>query len=346
MTQSILSETMSQLAVPGKGILAADESYTTIGKRFESIQVENSENNRRDYRELLFTTPNLNQYISGVILFEETLNQKSCQGIPFGELLTQREIVPGIKVDQGLVALNTEGEKITQGLDDLATRLEKYQALGAQFAKWRAVFKIQGLNLPSHRAIQVNAHALGRYARICQDMGIVPIVEPEVLMDGDHTLQQCEAITRRVLEEVMNEQVRNSVSLEHIILKPSMVIQGSECKTLASVDEVATRTVKILKQTILPTVQTINFLSGGQSPALATQHLNRMQQLHDDLPWQLSFSYGRALQEPSLRAWQGKPENVSQAQQLLHLRAKLNSLASQGEYDPSMEPQEATIISH
>jgi fructose-bisphosphate aldolase, class I len=338
MANQTLLNTIKQIAVPGKGILAADESHKTIGKRFEQINVENTELNRRDYRELLFTSPALNEYISGVILYEETLSQKSTTGITLGELLTQIGIVPGIKVDQGLVDLNADGEKVTQGLDGLAERLTDYKAMGAKFAKWRAVYDI-GHQKPSIMAIHANAHALARYAKICQTCDIVPIVEPEILMDGEHTIQKCAEVTEAVLHEVFNQLYIHQVDLSGIILKPSMVIAGSSCTKQASVDEVAIQTVTLLQRTVPAAVPTINFLSGGQSAILSTEHLSRMNELFPNLSWQLSFSYGRALQAPSLAAWGGKKEQIEYAQKLMCQRARLNGLASKGQYHREMEAE-------
>lgn len=334
---SELRDTIAAIAVPGKGILAADESLNTIGKRLASINVENTEQNRRDYREMLFTSPDIHQYISGVILFEETLSQASSSGNTLAEVLNQQGILPGIKVDKGLVDLaNTSAEKITQGLDGLKDRLLDYKKLGARFAKWRAVFNISATT-PSLRAIEANAHTLARYAAICQDVGIVPIVEPELLMDGKHDLKRCQIATENVLQEVFHQLNLQGILLEGIILKPSMVIQGSECQTQASVDEVANATVSTLLRTVPAAVPTINFLSGGQSAELATAHLSAMNRNHPNLPWQLSFSYGRALQAPSLTIWQGDIRNVEAAKQALHKRAKLNGAATQGQYEASME---------
>lgn len=336
MSMTELQQTIEQIAQTGKGILAADESHKTIAKRFAAIHVENTEKNRRDYREMLFTAPNLSKYISGVILFEETLTQASSTGNTLAQVLSKQGIVPGIKVDKGLIDLPASPkEKITQGLDDLGDRLVTYKQQGAKFAKWRAVFTISDA-LPSYTAIHTNAHALARYAAICQQHGIVPIVEPEVLMDGDHNIERCAVVTEFVLHCVFHELYLQKVSLENMILKPSMVISGSECLQQANVETVARETVKVLKRTVPVAVPTINFLSGGQSAELATQHLNAMNQLFD-APWQLSFSYGRALQAPSLDAWQGKIENVKAAQDQMHKRAKLNSAASKGEYKASME---------
>lgn len=337
MSKSELLDTIARIAVPGKGILAADESHKTIGKRFASINLDNTELNRRDYREMLFTTPELAEWIGGVILFEETLGQKSSYSVTLADILAKQGIIPGIKVDKGLVTLPlTHDENVTQGLDGLPERLATYKEMGARFAKWRAVFTI-GQHTPSRLAIKTNANMLARYAAICQNMGIVPIVEPEVLMDGDHDLERCHLVTTEVLHQVFNELYQNHVFLEGIILKPSMVIPGEKCTRPASVEQVARATVEVLKRTVPAAVPTINFLSGGQSAELSTEHLNAMNQLYPNLPWLLSFSYGRALQAPSLDVWHGKAENKVAAQKVLFKRSKLNGLASKGQYDPAME---------
>jgi fructose-bisphosphate aldolase class I len=335
-----LKKTMQQIVERGRGILAADESFNTIGKRFASIQVENTEENRKAYRELLFKTKNLGDFVSAVILFEETLMQKSSDGRPFPELLESLGILPGIKVDKGLVPLLSlithDEEKVTQGLDGLSERLVEYKRFGARFAKWRAVFDIDG-HRPSTLAIKTNADLLARYAAICQAQGIVPIVEPELLMDGMHTIEQCERATEHVLHSVFHALHRHHVQLELMILKPSMVISGKECSKQASSDEIAQATIRILLRTVPAAVPTINFLSGGQSPEFATANLNAMNANYPNLPWNLSFSYGRALQEPALTAWLGRPENVLKAQEALYKRAKLNSLACHGKYHTDME---------
>jgi fructose-bisphosphate aldolase, class I len=336
MSTTELQHTIEQIAQSGKGILAADESHNTIAKRFAAINVENTEQNRCNYREMLLTTPDLSKYISGVILFEETLTQIGSRGKTLGNVLSEQGIIPGIKVDKGLIAFaSSPKEKITQGLDSLGERLITYKQQGAKFAKWRAVFTVND-TLPSYTAIHTNAHALARYAAICQQHGIVPIVEPEVLMDGDHTLERCSIVTDFVLHCVFSELWLQKVSLEGMILKPSMVTAGSECPQQADIETVARETVKVLKHTVPAAVPTINFLSGGQSAELATQHLNAMNQL-GDTPWQLSFSYGRALQAPSLDIWHGKSENIKAAQDKLRHRAKLNSVATQGKYQKRME---------
>jgi fructose-bisphosphate aldolase class I len=330
-----LNDTIQQLVIPGKGILAADESNGTIAKRFAAIQVESTEENRRAYRELLFTTPSVNEFISGVILFEETLKQSTKSGQPFPELLSSLGIVPGIKVDKGLVALSgTENETITEGLDGLPQRLADYKKMGARFAKWRAVFTITDKH-PSRLAMMSNAESLAHYAAICQSLGIVPIVEPEVLMDGEHTIERCALVTEKVLRTVFAALARYRVSLEHILLKPSMVLSGQTSHIQASVEEVAEATLTILRRTVPSAVPSINFLSGGQNSALATAHLNAMNEFHQ--PWMLSFSYGRALQDTCLKAWQGKAENIELAQKALYHRAELNSAACLGNYTAEME---------
>ncbi len=337
MSIAELRATVQELATPGKGILAADESTKTIAKRLATIGVDSTETARRDYREMLFTTPELNQYISGVILYEETLGQKSTSGITLGEVLSQQGIIPGIKVDKGLVNLpNSVSEKVTQGLDGLADRLQTYKEMGARFAKWRAVFDVADIT-PSTFAIKANAHALARYAGFCQEAGIVPIVEPEVLMNGDHTIGRCKVVTQEVLYRVFHELHQQNIKMEGMILKPSMVISGMECPQQAPVEDVASATLDVLLRTVPAAVPSINFLSGGQSAELATAHLDAMNKMQEHLPWYLSFSYGRALQAPSLEAWHGKAENVAVAQQALQKRAKLNGAAAVGEYDAGME---------
>lgn len=330
-------ETAKTIGTIGKGILAADESNATIAKRFNTIHLTSTEENRRDYREMLFTAPDIQQYLSGVILYEETLLQKTTGGVPIPTLLAKQHILPGIKVDKGLTTLPfTDGEKITQGLDGLAERLETYQQTGAKFAKWRAVFNISDVK-PTSLAVEANAHALARYAALCQQAGIVPIVEPEVLMEGEHTIDRCKTVTEYVLKTVFEHLYRHHVILEGIILKPSMVTAGKDAAEQASITQVATETLAVLLSTVPAAVPSVNFLSGGQSPQLATQHLNKMNQLNQRRPWTLSFSYGRALQEPSLETWQGKKENVQKAQAILAKRCKLNSLAVTGEYSEDLE---------
>jgi fructose-bisphosphate aldolase class I len=331
MFREELNNTIRQLTVRGKGILAADESPGTIAKRFAEIQLESTAENRRAYRELLFTTPNLNSFIVGIILYDETIKQSTKSGQLFPELLRERGIISGIKVDKGLILLvGTDQESVTEGLDGLAQRLTEYKKLGAQFAKWRATFSITDLH-PSSLAITTNAEVLARYAAICQSLGIVPIVEPEVLMDGDHTLERCVVVTTAVLEAVFAALAHYQVILECMVLKPSMVLAGKAHQPQASIMEVAQATVAILRRTVPAAIPTINFLSGGQSATVATAHLNAMNTLGSQ-PWHLSFSFARALQEPCLKAWQGKGENVAAAQKVLYQRAKLNAAACLGQY--------------
>jgi len=337
-----LEATIRKIAVHGKGILAADESTPTITKRFQAIGIESSENTRREYREMLLTTPGVNQFIAGVILYEETLNQKTSRGILFPELLKELDIIPGIKVDKGLVPLaNTAAENITQGLDGLPERLADYKTKGARFAKWRAVYTIAA-NTPSLLAIQTNAEVLARYAAICQTAGIVPIVEPEVLIDGDHTIERCEEVSEPVLQALFDALYRHRVTLEHIILKPSMVISGKACSQKASVEAVAKATLRTLRRTVPAAVPTINFLSGGQSSEQATAHLNLMNE-QGPLPWNLSFSYARALQDQAMKTWAGLTQNIGAAQQAFYKRAKLNSLAARGKYTTAMEKEEVSL---
>lgn len=333
-----LASTIQKLSSPGKGILAADESTGTITKRFQAVGIDSNEETRRVYRETLLTTEGAHQFIAGVILFEETLNQKTSQGLSFPEALNQLGIVPGIKVDKGLVILpNTENENITQGLDGLAERLSEYQSKGARFAKWRAVYHISA-NTPSLLAMRANAEVLARYAAICQAQGIVPIVEPEVLLDGEHTIEQCAAASEIVLHHVFEALYLHRVKLEYIVLKPSMVINGKACPQKASVNAVALATIQVLKRSVPAAVPTINFLSGGQTPEEATAHLNAMNKL-GRMPWNLSYSYARALQDNCMKTWRGQVKNIAAAQKAFYKRAKLNSLAAQGKYTESMEEE-------
>jgi fructose-bisphosphate aldolase, class I len=335
-----MEATAKAMVAPGKGILAADESTGTIEKRFAGIKVESTEENRRAYRDMLFSTKGLSQYISGVILYDETIRQKSSGGTPFAELLAKNGILPGIKVDTGAKDLALcPGEKVTEGLDNLAKRCAEYVKIGAKFAKWRAVITI-GSDAPSSTCIAANAHALARYAAICQAAGLVPIVEPEVLMDGDHAVERCEEVTEWTFNAVYEALYLNRVTLERSILKPSMVVSGKNCPKQAGVEEVAERTVRILKRTVPAAVSGIVFLSGGQSDELATEHLNAMNRIYaGKLPWPLSFSYGRALQHPSLKAWKGSAANVANAQAVLLHRAHMNGLACQGRYSANLEKQ-------
>jgi fructose-bisphosphate aldolase class I len=338
---SELAKVAKAMVARGRGILAADESTGTIAKRFESIKVENTEENRRAYRELLFTTRGLGDHVSGVILYDETLRQKAADGTPFATLLSRQGVLPGIKVDAGTADLAfCPDEKVTEGLDKLAKRCQEYVKLGAKFAKWRAVITI-GAGIPSTTCIAANAHALARYAAICQANGLVPIVEPEVLMDGDHTIERCEEVTEWTLNAVYQALYVNRVALEDSVLKPSMVIAGKNAPRQAAADEVAARTVGVLKRCVPAAVAGIAFLSGGQGDEQATENLATMNRLFPGLPWPLTFSYGRALQQPSLKAWKGAAANVAQAQALLAHRARMNGLAATGEYRPDLEKKAA-----
>ena len=335
---STLNQIARAMVAPGRGILAADESTGTIERRFTSINVENTEENRRAYRDLLFTTKGIGDWISGVILFDETLRQKSADGMSFVDLLNKNGVLPGIKVDAGAKPLPfCPGETVTEGLDNLPKRCAEYVKLGAKFAKWRAVIDL-GADFPSTTSIAANAHALARYAAICQEAGLVPIVEPEVLMDGDHTIERCEQVTEWTLNAVFDALYINRVSLEGAVLKPSMVISGKNCVRQAGVQEVAERTVCILKRTVPAAIAGIAFLSGGQSDEVATAHLDAMNKLGNN-PWPLSYSYGRALQQPTLKAWRGQAANVPAAQAALAHRGRMNSLASQGKYSAALEAQ-------
>jgi fructose-bisphosphate aldolase class I len=331
-----LAATVQALVQKGKGILAADESGPTIAKRFKSIGVESTEENRRAYRFTLLATPGLGDFISGVILYEETLGQRADDGTPLPRLIAQQGIVPGIKVDAGKIPLaRAPGDEITQGLDGLAKRLDGYKQQGARFAKWRAVYNISD-TLPSRLAIEANAEALARYAAICQEQGFVPIVEPEVLMDGAHSIDRCAEVTEEVLHEVFHALHRAKVALEHTLLKPSMVVPGKDHAQQATPAEVAASTLRTLRRTVPAAVPGLFFLSGGQSPAQATANLDAMNR-HGPQPWQLSFSYGRALQDPALKAWKGQAANVQATQKALLLRARLNGAAREGTYAPSLE---------
>jgi fructose-bisphosphate aldolase, class I len=331
-----LHETARSLVAAGKGILAADESTGTIKKRFDAIGVESTEESRRAYRELLFTTPGVGAYISGVILFNETIRQSAVDGTPFSTLLAAKGIVPGIKVDDGAKALAlAAGETVTEGLDGLRERFEEYRSLGARFAKWRGTYSI-GAGLPSEYCIWVNAHALARYAALAQEAGLVPIVEPEVLMDGDHTIEESAKATGRVLQAVYTELHDQRVDIRGTLLKPNMVLSGYEATSRAGVDEVAERTLECLYRHVPAAVPGIVFLSGGQSDEDATVHLNAMNARGPHL-WQLSFSYGRALQSSAQNAWRGQPENAEAAQAAFEHRAKMNAAARSGSYTPELE---------
>ncbi len=336
MNNEQLIDIASRMVAPGKGVLAADESAGTIEKRLNAIGVESTEDMRRRYRNLLFTAPDIENYISGVILFDETIRQKSFDATPFPKLLAGRGILPGIKVDKGAKALSGhEGEKVTEGLDGLRERFSEYADLGARFTKWRAVITI-GQGIPSDACIHANAHALARYAALAQEAGIVPIVEPEVLIDGDHTLEQCEEASNRTLARVFAELEGQGVLLEGMVLKPSMVIAGKQCPRHASVEEVADATVRCLKRHVPAAVPGIAFLSGGQTPEEATAHLNAINQ-RGPHPWQVTFSFARALQNPALEVWRGEEKNVTAAAKAFAFRARLNHLARSGKYDPALE---------
>jgi fructose-bisphosphate aldolase class I len=333
---SELHETALALVADGKGILAADESSGTIAKRFAGIGVESTEESRRAYRELLFTTPGAEQSISGVILFDETIRQTAADGTPFVELLAGRGIIPGIKVDRGAKPLAlAQDETVTEGLDGLRDRFAEYRTLGARFAKWRATYSI-GDGRPSEYCVWVNAHALARYAALAQEAGLVPIVEPEVLMDGTHTIDDAAKATGRALQAVYTELHDQRIDLRGTLLKPNMVLSGYEAEQRAGVDEVAERTLEVLRRHVPAAVPGIVFLSGGQTDEDATAHLNAMNQ-RGPHPWQLSFSYGRALQAPALAAWHGKAENVEAAQRAYGHRARLNGAARSGRYTPDLE---------
>jgi fructose-bisphosphate aldolase class I len=331
-----LAATAQALVAQGKGILAADESFGTIEKRFTKIGVESTEENRRAYRELLFSTAGAGDFISGVILFDETIRQSAADGTRFTDLLERAGSIPGIKVDAGAKALaGFPGEKITEGLDGLRGRLTEYRDLGARFAKWRAVITI-GDGIPTPFCIEANAHALARYAALSQEAGLVPIVEPEVLMDGDHTIERCDEVTETTLKRVYDQLHRHRVVLEGTLLKPNMVLSGKDCPQQAGVEQVAEMTVRCLTRCVPAAVPGIVFLSGGQSAEDATAHLNAINAMGPH-PWEVSFSYGRALQAPAMEAWAGKPANVPKAQQAYFHRAKLNGAAREGKYTSAME---------
>lgn len=336
MDRKQLQSVAKALVAPGKGILAADESTGTITKRFTKVEIPSTPDTRRAYRNMLFTTAGVEAYISGVILFDETIRQVADDGTPFPQLLAGKGIIPGIKVDTGAKDLaGFPGEKVTEGLDGLRERLAEYRGLGAKFAKWRAVITI-GPDIPTAACIRANAHALARYAALCQEAGLVPIVEPEVLMDGDHTIERCEEVTADTLVAVYAALHEHRVWLEGTLLKPNMVLSGKNCPEQATVQEVAEATVLCLRATVPAAVPGIVFLSGGQTAVAATEHLNAMNRMGPH-PWELSFSYGRALQDPPLIAWKGNPANVPAAQKAFYHRAKLNGAARYGRYSPAME---------
>jgi fructose-bisphosphate aldolase class I len=336
MSKQELESVAQAMVAKGKGILAADESMGTIKRRFDSIKIESNENNRRAYREMLFTTKGLEEAVSGVILFDETLRTAASDGTPFSQVLSKKGIMPGIKVDKGPVAIpGFPGETVTEGLDGLRARVKEYRELGAKFAKWRAVITI-GDGIPTYTCLQANAHALARYAALCQEGGIVPIVEPEVLLDGNHTIERCEEVTEETLRVTFSTLMEQRVHLEGMILKPSMVVSGKDNSRQAGVDEVAERTIRCLKRTVPGAVPGIAFLSGGQSAVSATEHLNKMNQMGPH-PWQVSFSFARALQDPALKAWKGEPGNIAAAQKVFYHRAKMNGAARSGSYTQAME---------
>jgi fructose-bisphosphate aldolase, class I len=343
MNLAELNKVASAMVAPGRGILAADESTGTIGKRFDAIGVASTADNRRDYREMLFRTADaMSKYIAGVILYDETIRQNAKDGTPLVKLIEKAGTIPGIKVDKGTKTLpNCPGEVVTEGLDGLRERLAEYRGLGAKFAKWRAVIDIgQRHVMPSYTCVKANAHALARYAALCQDEGIVPIVEPEVLMDGDHDIDRCVEVTTWVLKETFQELFFNRVALEGMVLKPNMAVPGKKSAKRASVEEVAEKTVHLLKQCVPAAVPGVAFLSGGQSDEDATAHLDAMNRT-GPLPWRLSFSYGRALQHAPQKVWSGKPENVAAAQRAFSHRAMMNGLASTGQWKVDLERKAA-----
>jgi fructose-bisphosphate aldolase, class I len=341
MNLSELNKVARAMVAPGKGILAADESSGTIKKRFDAIGVESTEESRRDYREMLFrSTEAMSKFVSGVILYDETIWQNAKDGTPLVKLIEQAGSIPGIKVDEGTMALPAcPGELVTKGLDKLAERLPKYYERGARFAKWRAVIDI-GAGIPTRTAVHVNAHALARYAALCQAAQIVPIVEPEVLMDGDNDIDGCYEVTQRVLNKTFQELRMQRVEFEGMVLKPNMAVSGKKCPKQASIEEVAEKTVRLLKACVPAAVPGIAFLSGGQSDEEATAHLNAMNRL-GPLPWPLTFSYGRALQAAPQKAWAGKAENVAAGQRAFTHRARMNALASKGEWASELEKKAA-----
>ena len=342
-TQELIN-TAQVLMAEGKGILAIDESNGTCNRRFDNLGIATTEENCRAYRELILTAPDLSKHISGAILYDETINQSTTEGVSFIEVMQNAGMIPGIKVDTGAKELaRREGEKVTEGLDNLRDRLRKYYQMGARFAKWRAVIII-GNGIPSDGSLKANAHGLARFAALCQENGLVPIVEPEVLTDGNHTIERCYEVTEKTLQEVFSQLYMQNVAYDQMILKPSMVISGKGCETQASVEEVATATMECLLNTVPPTVPGIAFLSGGQSAEKSAAHLNAMNQMYQGrLPWRVTFSYARAIQQPALEHWRGNSNNTAQAQKLLVHRAMCNSAASQGTYSADMEKQPALV---
>jgi fructose-bisphosphate aldolase class I len=340
MDSRLMSETAAAMVAPGKGLLAADESAGTAKKRFDSVGVESTEENRRAYREMLFTTPRLSESVSGVILFDETLRQSTKEGLNFAKYLEKNGIIPGIKVDAGAhdMALHP-GEKVTEGLDKLAERMKEYFGMGARFAKWRAVITI-GKGIPTQACLDANAHALARYSAICQEASIVPIVEPEVLLDGDHDVEASEEVHLRTLETLFHELATQDVGLEHLILKASMVVSGNKNPKQAGVKDVAERTLRVLKRTVPAALPGVVFLSGGQSDENATAHLDAMNRMGPN-PWPLTFSYSRALQHVALDTWRGQAANVAAAQKAFAHRARMNSLAARGQWSAEAEKKAA-----
>ena len=340
MDKALLSKTAATMVAKGKGVLAADESSGTCEKRFKSVGVESTEENRRAYRNLLFSTPGVEQYLSGVILFDETARQKAPDGTLIPQYLAKKGIVPGIKVDKGTIDLPfTNGEKVTEGLDGLQKRMKEYFDMGCRFAKWRAVITI-GEGIPTHACLYANAHALARYAAICQEASIVPMIEPEVLLDGEHSAERSEEVHEATLRATYAAIAAYNVSVEHLILKTSMVVSGKDHARQAGVDEVAERTVRVLKRTVPAAQPGVVFLSGGQSDEAATAHLNAMAAMKG-LPWPLTFSYSRALQNPALNTWRGQSGNAGAAQKAFHHRAQMNGLAAQGKWRADLEKQAA-----
>ena len=342
MTSHDLESVALTLVAEGKGILAADETIPTLTRRFDTLGIQSTEQSRRTYREMHYTSHGAAEYISGAIMYDETIRQKSSGGAPLAETLTVQGILPGIKVDTGAKPLaGSPNETVTEGLDGLRDRLKEYHGMGARFAKWRAVVRITDA-LPSRACVSANAHALGRYAALCQEQHLVPIVEPEVLMDGSHTIERCEGVTGTVLHAVFNALFEQGVALEGMLLKPNMVLAGKECARQASVEEVAAATLGCLRRHVPAAVPGIVFLSGGQNARQATAHLNAINQLSGPKPWKISFSYGRALQDPALEAWNGRDENLVAAQSALYHRAKCNGAASMGKYTQEMEAGSAS----
>jgi fructose-bisphosphate aldolase class I len=334
-----LEHTARALVADGKGILAADETVATLTRRFDALGIPSTEQSRRTYREMLFTAPGVSACIGGVIMHDETIRQKSSAGTPFTQVLSGQGIIPGIKVDTGAKPLaRAADEMVTEGLDGLRDRLAQYRGMGARFAKWRAVIRVSAV-LPSSACVSANAHALARYAALCQDMGLVPIVEPEVLMDGAHSIQRCEEVTDLVLHAVFDTLFEQRVTLESILLKPNMVVAGKECARQASVQEVAAATLRCLRRRVPAAVPGIVFLSGGQNARLATAHLNAINRLPAPRPWTVSFSYGRALQDPALEGWHGHDDNLTLGRRALAHRARCNAAASLGRYTDAMETE-------